>query len=445
MFELTNRELASVILVAVFVGVFTLVPKLRAQVGPSFLGVLKAFFVWKIQVPLLIYFAYAAGLVYLASRLNLWESGQLKDTLIVVFFVGLPLLFGASNVKDGKKLFRDVVRDAAGISALLVFYVGFGSFSLWAELLLQPIAIVLSLLAVVARQNPEHKPVEKLVNGLLGLIGIVLVIHTTLSIVSGWDSGEWSDGAKSLVLSLWLPLALIPFVYVFAFIMHAELILTMLPFFNNRKKPKLRMQIACIWGLHFSTRLASEFTGQWRDQVAQANDWLAARRVMKEFRAAVEKRDHASKAYEENLAAMAGVSSVDEDGLRVDRREFYATKKELTNFYFMQMGWHRNRGSGYRPELLDLLGDMTKKGLPEDHGIQLVVREDWQAWRAWRQTPCGLYFGVGGTAKLEYQWQYDGTMPPKGFPSAKSPGWVNATIGFSSPEWTKNDEPPTRV
>lgn len=445
MLELTNRELATTILVAAFVGAFLIIPNLRREVGPSFVEVLKYFFVWKIQVPLLIYFAYAAVLVYLAWQFNLWDSGQLKDTLIVVLFVGLPLLCGASNVKEGKKLIGDVVRDAVGVSGLVIFYVGFGSLSLWGELILQPIVILLSLLAAVAQHNPEHRPVEKLVDGLLGLIGLWLFVYTTKTIISNWGAGAWSDAAMSLVLSIWLSFALVPFVYAFAFIMHVETVLTMLPFFNDREKPKLRVQLAGCWGLHFSTRLASEFSGRWRAELARSGGFRDARRVMNDFRAAVKKRDQDAKAYEENLVAMADVSGTDDNALQIDRREFYATKKELTNFYFMQLGWHRNRGGGYRPELLELLGDMTKKGLPENHGIQLVVRKDRQAWRAWRETPGGWYLGVGGTAKLEYQWQYDGLTPPNGFPSAKSPGWVNATIGVSSPEWTKNDEPPSRV
>lgn len=445
MLELTNRELATVILFGLFVGVFSIVPNLRRQVGASVIDVLKSFFVWKIQTPLFIYFAYAAGLIYIAWRLNLWEPWQLKDTLIVVVFVGLPLLFGASSVKEGKKLVGNVVRDAVGVSALVVFYVGFGSLALWGELILQPIVVLLSLLAVVAQHNPEHRPAGKLVNGLLGLIALWLFVHTTKTIISNWDGGAWSDAAKSLVLSVWLPFALIPFVYAFAFIMHAETILTMLPFFNERKKPKLRVRLAGVWGLRFSTRLASEFGGRWRGELARSGGLRNARGVMRDFRAAAKKRDRDSRAYDDNLAAMAGVSGVDKDGLQRDRREFYATKKELTNFYFMQMGWHRSRGEGYRPELLGLLGDMAKKGLPQDHGIQLVVRDDRRAWYAWRRTPGGWYFGVGGTANLEYQWQYDGATPPHGFPSAKAPGWVNSTFGSSSPEWAKNDEPPTRV
>lgn len=445
MLALTNRELASVILVVVFIGVFVLVPKLRRQVSSSFVNLLQAFFVWKIQLLLLLYLGYAFVIVYLAWRLGAWDSSLLKDTLIVVFFVGLPMVFSANGVRSGTKLVRDVVCDVVGVSALVVFYLSLGSLPLWGELLLQPFLILLVSLAAMARFNPEHRPVEKLATILLGIIGLSLVAYTTRLLVSTWNAEMATDAVASFVLTVWLPIALIPAVYVFAFIMHSENILTMLPFLNDRKKPKLRIRLACLWGLHFSTRLASEFTGRWRSQLALSAGVREAIRTMRQFRRAVKDRDQALEAHNERLEQMTGVDGVDEDGLRLDRREFYETKKELTNLYFMQMGWHRNRGGTYRPELLDLLGDMTEKGLPREHGIQLAVRKDKQAWRAWRQTSGGWYFGVGGTSTLEHQWQYDGPTAPAGFPSERAAGWFNATIGASSPEWMHNDEAPTRV
>lgn len=166
---------------------------------------------------------------------------------------------------------------------------------------------------------------------------------------------------------------------------------------------------------------------------------------MREFRRAVKQRDRRLEAYNQRQLRMAGHDGADEHGLRLDRREFAATKRELTNLCFMQMGWYRNQGNRYRAELLDIMGDLSSKGLPTDHGIRLAVRRDGQAWRAWRQTPGGWYFGVGGTRELLHQWQYDGPNPPSGYPSPKSPGWINTTLDDNSPEWRQDDEPPNQV
>ncbi len=445
MIELTNRELASVIIVAVFIGMFALTPQLRRHVGSSFIDMLRMFFVWKIQLLLFLYFAYALALVFVARKLGAWEWGLLKDTLIIVIFIGVPLLFSIDKVKDRTKFVREVARDVAGVSALVIFYLNLGSLPLWGELLLQPFIILLSVVAVVAHYQPEHRAVGKLAETVLGIIGFSLLAYTTKLVISTWNGDTLSNAIASFTLSVWLPIALIPFVYIFVFIMLSETILTTLTFVNDKKKPKLRVRIACIWGLHFSTQLASDFTGRWRGQLARSTGFCETHRTMKDFRQAVRARTHALKAYEARLKKMAGVDGIDKDGLKLDRREFSATKQVLTNLYFMQKEWHRNQGGTYRPELIDVLGDLTKKGLPEEHGIHLVVRKDRQAWRAWRQTEGGWYFAVGGSSILEHQWQYDGASPPKSFPSKHAPGWVNATTSESSIEWGNSDEIPARV
>lgn len=445
MLELTNRETASVILILAFVGVFALVPKLRRQVGSSVIDALKSFFVWRIQLSLALYFLYGFAVVHLAWQFGAWQLSLLQDTLIVVTITSLPLLFSAHQIRDGTKFLRKVARKTVGVAALVAFYVNLGSLPLWGELLLQPLVIFLSLLAVVAHQRPEHRPVETFADGLLAIIGLSLVAYTTRLVFSTWDGRTVAEALGTLWLCIWLPLALIPFIYLFAFIIHCESILTMLPFVNEQRQPPLRVRLAGIWGLHLRTRLASDLTGHWRRNLTQSNNWREALGTMREFRRAVRRRDAAVKKYGEGLEQLAGAGGIDDSGLRRDRREFAATKRELTNLYFMQMGWYRNQGSRYRADLLDILGDLTNKGLPAEHGIRMNVQRGGQAWRAWRQTPSGWHFGVGGTRELQYQWRYDGPSPPSGYPSAKNGGWVNTTLRHDSPEWLHDDEPPSRI
>jgi hypothetical protein len=240
-------------------------------------------------------------------------------------------------------------------------------------------------------------------------------------------------------LSIWLPVLLMPFVYVLAFLMHCEMILVRLPFFNDKKKPKLRVRWALLAGLRFSTRLASSFNGIWLGQIAQASGFRDGRRVMREFRASLRAEEEAEQQHLKRLRDLADAEGTDEQGLRLDRREFAETKNLLTDLFYMQMGWHRNRLGRYKEDMLDILGDVTRKGLPADHGTELRVRKDGQAWMAWRRTPSGWYFAIGGTKDLNAQWQYDGNRPPSTFPSPKNQNWRNATVGHSSDEWSAPD------
>lgn len=87
------------------------------------------------------------------------------------------------------------------------------------------------------------------------------------------------------------------------------------------------------------------------------------------------------------------------------------------------MGWHRNRGGRYDENLLRIVGDLTSQGLPTEHGIQMSVREDGQAWFAWRRSVTGWCFAIGAAGPPPSEWEYEGPDPPAGFPGMDS-SWV---------------------
>ena len=61
------------------------------------------------------------------------------------------------------------------------------------------------------------------------------------------------------------------------------------------------------------------------------------------------------------------------------RREFAETIAALQWLATCQMGWYR-RGSRYRTDMLDLLGDdFTSQGLPRESGIKMHVAQDGQS------------------------------------------------------------------
>lgn len=132
----------------------------------------------------------------------------------------------------------------------------------------------------------------------------------------------------------------------------------------------------------------------------------------------------------ERDARHAGSDESDEFGQRLDRREFDETRAALQQLAGMQMGWYRNRGGRYRPELLELL---TIGDLPDDHGIELCVSDDGQSWWAWRRTITGWCFAIGATDPPPDQWLFDSPEPPSGFPG-DDPAW-GERWGFDAKNW----------
>src|SRR4051794_3083967 len=92
MIDLTNRELASIILVTAFIGALLGVPRFRPHgISTSLANLLQAFFAWRIQFILLSYLMYAVAIIFIASLLGIWRPIVLKETLIVILGAGLPM------------------------------------------------------------------------------------------------------------------------------------------------------------------------------------------------------------------------------------------------------------------------------------------------------------------------------------------------------------------
>ena len=64
------------------------------------------------------------------------------------------------------------------------------------------------------------------------------------------------------------------------------------------------------------------FGGSWQLKLAESTSFSGARRVIAEFRKAQVDAARAAQENEERLARYAGVDAVDEQGRRLDRREF---------------------------------------------------------------------------------------------------------------------------
>lgn len=444
--ELTNREAASAIwlgllLVALVVSVARS-SDIRSRVG----GVFKAFFAWKIQLVLAVYFAYVVAVLVVAAQLGLWHFGLLKDTVIIVITLGIPMIFSAPEMKSGVSLTKRLLIDVAGLSALLVFYLNLQSLALWAELLLQPLVTLILILAALANRKSETRRLTGPLQFTAGVIGLFLLVRTTIQLAQEWRSIDTTATVETLALGISLPVSLLPLVYVVAVLARLETILTILPFHNNRTRPPLRVRFALFTGLHFSARYAAAFNGRWLGDVARSTGFHHARTVMRDYRESVRSEAIAEKSRVMRLKEFAGVRGADDAGLTLDRREFAATKETLDFLWSMEIGWYRNRLQHFEEAMLDVLGDTTKRGLPGESEIELVVSADKQAWRAHRRTPSGLVFGVGGTTEpgdeksLLDEWRYVGSEPPANFPGPNRLCWLNRTYGDNHPEWVQPDE-----
>lgn len=441
--QITNREWASLILVCLAISPFLLIAKWRRGCGPSFLRLLVA--LWSLAYFWAFYFAYCLAVILLAWRIGIWNTDLTKDTVLLILFVGLPLVFSVTKFASGNLLLRRVALESLGISAILTAYVQLESLSLWAEFLIQLFAVTIALVAVGAGVITKDRRLGAIANGFLTVMGVCLLAYTTKAAISEWTASDWSEAGWSLALSVWLPLALLPFLYVSGFFIVASSALTMALFRNGHKQHRPKSRLAGYLGLRFSLKLANEFIGDWRLALGNTEGFREGLRVMKGFRQAVKERDKSLKTYKKHMDATHGSKGFDQDGLVMDRREFHVTKERLDDIYWAARANYQEAKRGYNAGLLELLPSLYADGLPDELSIQ--ISKDCQSWMAWRQTPSGLYLGMGGTPQSQEEWQFDGSTPPS-FPQANSKGWKEVfdweerELDPRSSEWRKDDEPP---
>jgi len=438
--DFSNREIATGILIATGVVLLLVFPKTRRAFLKGIVDVLKALFQWKLLLLFALYFLYAIGLVAVAESQGRWDASILSVTILTIVVTGFPLFMNANNYKTGSELIRKVVLEVAGLSTLMIAYLNLGVFPIWGEVILQIILIPIVVFIALAPKTPEGKRVARFFEILLGILALCLLVSTTVTLFSEARTFDWLHELKGFAVSIWLPIALIPFLYVLALLMQVEMALVRLKLHNDRKHPPLRVRLALVAGFHGRLLHAKRFSGLWITEMSARRTFRDAQAFMRKFREAVGARVAEQRAHDRQLKERTGQRGVDDQGLWLDRREFYETREILDDMWYTQAAIFHN-SKKYVNEAF-LISSIHLKKLPKDHGIEIVLAKNARVWYAWRKTPGGYFFATGGSKEVNAKWRYDGMERPTDFPRAGLPRWVNTTLDEKSLEWRAAKDQP---
>lgn len=439
--DFSNREIATGILITLGAVLLITFSKDRRCILQSLKDLLKILFAWEVLLPIGLYFAYAAAILLAAWSLGWWDHSLLSVTILAVVVTGLPIFMNAYKYTDGVELTRKVVLEVAGLSALMVTYLNLGEFPIWGELILQAVISFIVLITVMAPRVQNGKRVGRVFEVLLGIIGIALLVSTTSTVLRTYDSVDWLHEVQSFAVSVWLPIALVPFLYVTALAMATESTLNVLRVHRRSSTPSLSVRLALVVGFRGSLRYAKRFSGTWITEMAEQRSFKTGLAVMRDYRTAVRVRVAEQRDRNRRLKQFKGARGFDNQGLWLDRREFYETRAILEDVWFTQAAIARNQKKFVNEPFL--LSSVYLRKLPKDHGIQIVLAKNARSWYAWRKTAGDFYFATGGSTKdVNAHWQYSGTKPPDNFPHRSARGWVNSTSSEKDVEWSTDVDLP---
>jgi len=184
---LSDRELASLVwlvLIALFVARS---PGVRSSVG----NVVRALLVRPILSIFVLFYVWMTVIVWLMSRVGLWEWAMLKDTLLWGI-AGAVLVGRGINAAKEPRYFRRHVVEAVGLAAFAEFYLNFANLGLIPELIVQPLLTFAVLVPIVLPASKDINLTLRLFAGLRTILALVLFVPPAVHLISDRNSIDWA-------------------------------------------------------------------------------------------------------------------------------------------------------------------------------------------------------------------------------------------------------------
>lgn len=259
-FDLSNREIATLIYIALFLAWALSRADLRKALG----SVVRNFFAPQLARIWAIMSLYVTGSVYLLARLNAWEWSNLKTTLLWWGTVGFTATFEANRIKDQSDAFSILMKEAISITAVIVFVAELVTFPLPVELTMLPVLTVVGLIAAYAEMKPEHAVIVKPLKTILSVAGLTVLAFSVAEVLRDPTEFMTWDTVREFADPIFLSLLFVPFLFLLAAFMAYETTFTSLGIWW--KRPDL-------------VRFA-----RWRSLLAFGIDIDATRRVARDLR-----------------------------------------------------------------------------------------------------------------------------------------------------------------
>lgn len=261
-----NREIAIAFwLLAISIYIFS--SSKMAEVRVSFSNLLSSFFVKQIMAVLGLMIIYMAIVVYALAEVDLWNVGQLKNTVFWSASVGFMSLFKLESIKIDKSFFKHSVIDNLKLLAILQFIVGVYTFSLWVEILIAPVLAFIGGMLAIAENNKKYHQVKVLLEYCLSLFGVILIVYTLYMLVTNFGAFGKEKTVYDFFVPPLLTLFYLPFIFVMLVYTTYEQVFIRLKF---SIKNEFHRYLAKLYALVlFNVRMS--LLDRWSYQVARAN------------------------------------------------------------------------------------------------------------------------------------------------------------------------------
>jgi len=242
----TNREIATIIWVTLFIIRFSF----EKQIRTSILNIIKSALKIKILLYFFSYLCYISLIIYSFYYFELWDITYLKENIIWFIFSGLPIGLIVATNKLERGFWKRLILKNLKLIVFVEFIISSFTFSLIVELLIIPIITLIVLINTVLKFNEENKDLEKFTNIILTFFGFFILSYSLYKSITEIHLIGNASHLKSFLFPVVYSIMSIPYMYIYKLIVVYELLFMKLRFGKKRSRKlnlliKLRLLLFC--------------------------------------------------------------------------------------------------------------------------------------------------------------------------------------------------------
>ncbi|MCO4198375.1 hypothetical protein M2R28_01550 [Aeromonas hydrophila] len=251
-----NRELASATLMIVM-SVWAW--RKSNEVKKSIYEFLKSLLQGPIMMTLLTLVIYVLMVVYFLSKLQIWNSTQIKNTILWFLFVGVVQLSGTTKITDMKTYLKGAISNQIKLIVILEFLVAFHSYGYFTEIILVSVVTLSVACSIVSGNKIEHKQAKRVFDTITLCIGMFIFLGSMLNIYEKPLTFFNIDTFRDFLIPLVLSVSLLPYIYCFYYFMYYENIFVKFRIYTNDKSLQRYAKIKSLISFHGNVRLMEDW------------------------------------------------------------------------------------------------------------------------------------------------------------------------------------------
>lgn len=229
----TSREWASITLIVLFILFSTRAKSVRG----SMLGVVKAFFHWKILLPIICAQLYLSIFACVLYKYDLWNTTILRETIFFLFYTSIALIIKYNSNDERITSIKGIVEDTVKATLIIEFYLNIHTFSYGVELIIQFLLSIFYLMgAYNKRDTKEWEKTYGCTQTIFYCLSITLLIYSIYMSIDQWRENFMVQNVISLLFPIVATIAYWPFLYLFSVIKAYEEWFVRMNFASNKEE-----------------------------------------------------------------------------------------------------------------------------------------------------------------------------------------------------------------